>query len=442
MCPEQSNREPVRRSLAVPALFILLAMTISHDVVAGAYHPGGDHHHGGGHHHHSGDDHDHAGDHSHHSGDDHGHASEHHDVLLQLPDAERNMDGELAQLRAEFSDQPADTDMATNLVNRYFDLHRLTGDPRLLSYAESALSTHERAIGSADPAPGIPLARAHLQQAEHDFSGAVATLENLLTEHPRMTAAWLMRASIALVQGDYAEARRGCAQVTFTGRAEVGLVCAADLASLQGRSEAALQQLQQLLRQYEALPPDVADWAYTTAAEIALRLGDEPRAEDYLGAALAEGPTLYTQLMYADLLIAQNRIREARRLVDGLPATDAVLIRRATLARATGDHHFRSYRAELEQRIATLALRGHTGHDREVALYHLFVNDNPKAAAEAATHNWSIQRESIDAHLLLEAAVAVGQPEVAAPVLAWMQENSSDDVRLLRLQAEVEAMSR
>lgn len=435
MRPEYSNREPVRRSLAASALFILLAMTISHGVMAGPYHPGDDHHHHGEDHHHHSDDH-------HHAGDGHDHADDHHDALLQLPDAERNMDGELVQLRADFSDQPADTAMATKLVNRYFDLHRLTGDLRLLAYAESALSTHQRSTGSADPAPEIRLARAHLQQAEHDYAGAIATLDDLLTEHPRMTAAWLMRASIALVQGDYVAARRGCAQVTFTGRAAVGLVCAADLASLQGRSDVALQQLEQLLRQNEALPSDVADWAYTTAAQIALRLGDEPRAEDFLGAALAGRPTLYTQLMYVDLLTAQNRLREARRFVDGLPATDAVLIRRAALARAADDHHFGSYRAELKQRMAALALSGHTGHDREVALYHLFVNDNPKAAAEAATENWSIQRESIDAHLLLEAAVAIGQPEVAGPVLAWMQENSSDDVRLLKLQAELEAISR
>jgi hypothetical protein len=47
--------------------------------------------------------------------------------------------------------------------------------------------------------------------------------------------------------------------------------------------------------------------------------------------------------------------------------------------------------------------------------------DAPRALALAQA-NFAIQREPADARVLLEAALAAGQPAAAAPVLQWMKD--------------------
>jgi hypothetical protein len=63
----------------------------------------------------------------------------------------------------------------------------------------------------------------------------------------------------------------------------------------------------------------------------------------------------------------------------------------------------------------------------------------PARAVALARANWDVQREPADARILLEAALAAGQPDEAAPVLDWLRTNHVQDVRLRALAARLHA---
>lgn len=71
-------------------------------------------------------------------------------------------------------------------------------------------------------------------------------------------------------------------------------------------------------------------------------------------------------------------------------------------------------------------------------MYQLRLAHDPARALSLAQTNWQIQREPIDARLLLAAAAAARQPEAARPVLDWMNRTGIEDVRL---EAAVRALA-
>jgi hypothetical protein len=78
-------------------------------------------------------------------------------------------------------------------------------------------------------------------------------------------------------------------------------------------------------------------------------------------------------------------------------------------------------------------------HQREEARFRLELRDEPAAALVLALANWRTQREPLDARILLEAAVAAGRPETAAPVLAWLEETGLSDPQLEPLRQRLRA---
>jgi TPR repeat protein len=76
-------------------------------------------------------------------------------------------------------------------------------------------------------------------------------------------------------------------------------------------------------------------------------------------------------------------------------------------------------------------------HRREEARFALALQHQPARALALAVANWGVQREPADARVLLEAALAAGQPEAARPVVAWLRANHVQDERLVGLAAHV-----
>ena len=111
------------------------------------------------------------------------------------------------------------------------------------------------------------------------------------------------------------------------------------------------------------------------------------------------------------------------RLLDPAPEVDGVLLRRAIAAERLGRASLlRSARAELSRRFRQNLDLGLTAHAREEARFYLEVERRPALALDRARVNWALQREVEDAQLLIDAALAAGTPEAAAPVLAWIAE--------------------
>jgi hypothetical protein len=170
-------------------------------------------------------------------------------------------------------------------------------------------------------------------------------------------------------------------------------------------------------------------WLETLAAESAEAAGDgcgpEAGAREHYRKALdaaAERPSVYLLVAYADCLLRAERAADALAVLRSAPPADSVLLRLAVAERRLG----RSSAAHLEQlgyRLR-LALQGEeTAHAREAAYFALYLLDEPELALARALDDWAVQREPIDSRLVLEAALASGDPAAARPVVDWLGAN-------------------
>ena len=207
---------------------------------------------------------------------------------------------------------------------------------------------------------------------------------------------------------------------------------------MTGQAGPAYDRLAAVLARAPRLSPDENEWATSTLGEMALRLGRYPDAEERFKASLAIDPDdSYVIGAYADLLLDLERPAEAARLVTGRTDNDGLLLRLA-LAEAKTRAADASVHADLlGARFVASHLRGDTVHRREEARYELGLRHDPAVALALARANWDVQREPWDVRILLEAALAAGEPSAAAPALAFLDEHHLEDPRIRELAARV-----
>jgi len=125
---------------------------------------------------------------------------------------------------------------------------------------------------------------------------------------------------------------------------------------------------------------------------------------------------------------------EVEALVAGREDDDALLLRLA-LSRAVGRRAGAPdpAAATMAARFDAGRLRGDAVHRREEARFVLAVDRDPARALRLARDNWSVQREPADARVFLEAALAAHSPDVAQPVLDWLDKTGMTWPRLRSL---------
>jgi hypothetical protein len=105
------------------------------------------------------------------------------------------------------------------------------------------------------------------------------------------------------------------------------------------------------LAQQPRAPPNQRLWALTILGEIAIRR-DDPAAEQYLQEALAlDSRDVYALTVSADYLLDHGRAAEVLRLLRGFERVDALYLRLALAAQATGDPGFIGYRNDVAARF-------------------------------------------------------------------------------------------
>jgi len=279
---------------------------------------------------------------------------------------------------------------------------RREGDPRPAGQAIALLQLRAQQP-NADAALIVTLADA--EQHLHDFASAQTRLESLVQRDPAVAPAWLLLATLHRVQGRYASSDAACQRLLALGWALHGGACGAENDALRGRAASARKRLDALMQQ--AQPADRA-WLLTTLGELEERQGNDRAAEAAFGAALQLASDPYTAVAYADLLLRRGRAGEVRAVLQGLPETDAVLLRRA-MADPT-DEVGRTAARRLQDRFdqADRQPDARGGHERERALAALHLQRNPADALRWAQRNVQRQREPIDLALLGLAALAAG----------------------------------
>lgn len=369
-------------------------------------------------------------------------------VVETLPRRADPVQRELRQLRGRLDATPRDAVLAADLAKRYIAVARDDTDPRYLGYAQAALAPW---WALAAPPPAIRLLRATILQSTHHFNEALADLDGVLAVEPDNAQAWLTRATVLTVRGDYARATASCARVSNLAGELVTITCISNVATVTGRSAKSEQlldlTLQRSIGANTGVDAGMQVWVLTLLAEMATRRGDAATAEARYRRALALSPRdSYLQGAYADFLLDQKRPAEVIALTKDERRIDALLLRhalalqmlpgatQATQAALAGD------RRELADRFAAAMQRGDTVHQREQARFELFLNHDAARALDLAQKNWAVQREAADVRIYLEAALAAragGQAGAADPVLAWIRSNKVEDVATLRLMARM-----
>lgn len=360
------------------------------------------------------------------------------EIVEELPrGGDRGADPLLRALQQLHSRDPLNLDMALRLAQAQIAAARASSDPRRWGQAQATLAPWWE---QASPPPPVLLLRATIRQSRHEFAAAITDLQQLLAQQPTQAQAWLDLAGLQQVTGNLPDAARSCEHVIASGVAQVGAVCAAQVAGSRGQAQASYATLDRLLSE-DALrgqPAAVRGWALTLTAELAARLGQAPAAERRFRESLAVQPNdAYTLAAFADFLLDQQRPGEVLELIVPDSNVDALLLRRAQAELARADASANRSANTLAQRFAALRERGDRVHLREEARYYLSITQQPDLALAAALENWALQKEPVDARLVLDAAAAAGQPSAAEPVLAWLQASGFEDIRLTKTRAQV-----
>jgi Tfp pilus assembly protein PilF len=361
------------------------------------------------------------------------------EVIERLPRRADPVQQELRQLRAQLAANPRDLALATGVAQRYIVRARAETDPRYLGYAQAALAPW---WNSAAPPREVRLLRATLLQSTHHFPEAMRDLDAVVAADPRNAQAWLTRATVQTVRGEYAAASASCARLSSLASELVSIGCIANVAGMNGRAAKGEALLEATLRRAGDVDPDMQAWVLTLLAEMATRRGDAALAERRFTRALALAPRdSYLIGAYADFLLDQRRPREVLPLVRDQSRIDALLLRFAlALQQIPGEQDaLRRADDELKARFAAAMQRGDSVHQREQARYELTLHADSKAALALAQKNWAVQKESADMRVLLEAALKAGDKPAAAPVLEWIRNNAVEDVALARLAKQIGA---
>ena len=330
--------------------------------------------------------------------------------------------GELRELRRQLAQQPGDAGLAVRLARRYFEEVAAEGDPRYIGYAEAALAPW---WNLTDPPTEVRVMRAVLRQFNHGFDAARADLAAAVVQQPSNGEAWAWLAAIAMVQARYADARIACERVAALGSPLIGVACIAGVDSVTGRAGLAAQTLGEALqpsapKASDASPPELL-WALTRLAEIEDRRGEFAAAEAAYRRALSLGLVDgYLQAAYADFLLDRGRPAEVLVLLKERQRSDLLLLRLVLAAQATQAPEFAAWSTELAARFDAARQRGDTAHQKEESRFSLAVRGDKARALTLAGENFAVQREPADARVLLEAALAAGQPAAAGPALQWM----------------------
>lgn len=350
------------------------------------------------------------------------------DVVVERLPAVAGSRAEERALRRELSARPDDPALALGAARRLLDAARAEGDPRP---AGQALALLARWHDAASAPPDVVVMQATLRQHLHEFDTAAALLESVVAREPRQAQAWLVLATIRRVQGRYEASDAACRGVAQAGAQFHALACSAENEALRGRSDAARTMLARLAST-PRLDAATRAWLLTTIAELETRAGRDAEAERAWREALWADASPAVRLGYADLLIATGRAAEAQAQLDGLPRSDAVLLRLAIAATTLRSPQADALARELAAREAAAGERPGTltTHARERAMAALFVAGDARRALAAARENLRLQREPVDLLLLAQAARAANDAAALLEAAALRRELGLQDRRL------------
>jgi tetratricopeptide (TPR) repeat protein len=361
------------------------------------------------------------------------------DVLQQVPPASDPMVREMELLRGQLNGKPTDLRTAGQLARTYIDFGRQLGDAHYAGYAEAVVAPW---MAKPQPPSAALVLQATVLQFRHQFADARELLKRALKSDPHDAQAWLILATLDMVQGDYSAAGEDCTAVARTGGFVLGLACSGNRLSYLGQAKQSVALLAQIEGDAPSLSAPFKAWVQGLLAETAERLGDWPAAEAHYRKALGYTPEdNFLLVAYADFLLDRNRPKEVLSLLGNDAQSDTAFLRIALAQAALKNPDLPRYVWIMAARFEALTQRGSDYYGREQVRFALLQHDADRAL-DLAKRNWQVQRAPWDARVFLEAASAAHQPQAAMPVLAFLDQTRLQDpvieplARELRLQVK------
>jgi len=355
------------------------------------------------------------------------------EVLQEVPSTADPAVLEMRTLRAALDAAPRNLTAAQQLADAYVDYSRQVGDAHYAGYAEAVIAPWVQAA----VAPALVI-QATILQYRHQFDPARALLQKALQSDSQNAQAWLILATLDMVQGDYQAADRDCARVAKNAGAEIGLACFGSLRSYTGKARQSLSLLQQVESSGRRGSASYRGWVEGLIAESDERLGDWPGAETHYLAALKFQPRdNFLLVAYADFLLDRGRPQEVLPLLADHAQSDTAFLRLALAQSLLHSDQTPRYTWIMAARFEALRLRGSEFFGREESRFALKLQHDPHTALDMALRNWRLQRAPWDARVVLEAALASKEPEAAVPVLEFLQKTQLEDPILEPLEREL-----
>ncbi|MGV8898935.1 MAG: tetratricopeptide repeat protein [Burkholderiaceae bacterium] len=347
------------------------------------------------------------------------------EVIEYLPRRTDPVQQEFRALRSRLAASPDNMPLALTLARRYISQSRVEGDPRYLGYAQAALAPW---YDKTDPPTEIRVMRATLLQSTHQFPASLRDLDAVLKDDPHNAQAWLTRATVLQVTGEFARATQSCNALRPLAPTLITITCLSNVASLNGQARQSYAHLKSALAMAPDVDPGIHIWVSTLLAEMAERLGEFPAAEEHFKTALAvDDADSYLLGAYADFLLDQKRSGEVIRLLKDQTRVDALSLRYALALQVADSRAAADQIAVLNSRFAAAMLRGDTVHLREQSRFELQLMHRAPFALQLAQRNWAIQKEPADVRIFLEAALAANDRAAATPVLEWLKKTRLED---------------
>lgn len=339
-----------------------------------------------------------------------------------LSEAERSR---LDELAAELKNDPESADAAGDFARFAAMKARSLGDTALLRRADESLKPWADAKA---PPIKILLIRANIQQIDHRFDEALNDLDQVIARSPINPQARLSRAFILSTIGQAQKAAEDCAALRPGISVYIRETCRARVSGLTGAIDEAATRMTALIGAVQATSETERLFALSVASDLVERRGDAETAEQFYKEMQALDPdSTYMRAAYSDFLIAQDRLAEARDIIGDAPHTEALLLLRVLAATGDGDAAAKNAAQALSIRMAVDRAELDYSHAREYARFALDHLQEADLALEMARENWRVQKEPIDARMLVRAARAAGAPEMVQEIRDWVAKTGLQD---------------
>lgn len=343
----------------------------------------------------------------------------------------------LREAERDWRREPKDMALALRYARETFLIGLTEGDLRWLGSTKAALLPWWDA--AALPAQGHYL-RGLVKQGFHDFQGGLADINAAIALDGQRAEFWSWRFALHLLLSDMAAARQDCDTLGQRFGAGEGQACAAVLLYRSGHAADGAAQLERVAALPEFRDGASQDWLRFHQGEALRAAGQTERAIAVWTQHLAARPRAHSvRLALVELLNAQRRFADAKRLAASPNPTDALLVQSLLASQGLGDGETARLAEQVAQRMSGQDLRQEALIERPKLIYLIRHGHDVAAGLALAAENWRSQNDPPDAVLLAEAALKLQQPKAAEPVLAWMARTGYTEPALAALAQQLKA---